>query len=166
MRRLFVSLAALTALSLPASAQLDLSFSPSASSLNFGDTLIFTATLTNTSPVDTISLVGFGGNLFGPDPVGTLTWITDPFESGLPLELAPGETYSAAMSIEAILGGTPGAYTATYSVDGEDPSFNPISASADLTLDVGNLGSAAPEPGTLAFVALAGIAAPLLRRRR
>jgi|GEM_PF-7018941 PEP-CTERM putative exosortase interaction domain len=151
----------------PARAQLlDLTFSPSAATLVLGDVLIFDATLTNTSATETLSLVGFGANLSGPDVPGTLVWDTTDFEAGLPFELEAGGTYTGQMALSVLAGGTPGVYVATYSVDAEDTEFNFLTATADLTVTVNSATAAVPEPGSLALGVLGGAAGLLLSRRR
>jgi hypothetical protein len=117
-----------------------------------GQTLIFDATLTNTSGA-TVYLNSDSASLAGP-----LFLDDGPFFTNFPLSLDPGDSFTGELFDVVVPTGPSslGLYAGTFSIIGGDPSdFTDVIASADFNVFV------TPEPASIVLLS-SGIAALLV----
>jgi len=168
---LLCSVAAVAITATAARAQINVTLTPDTMSGQRGDSLVFSAILTNTSNSTVFlndlffTLTGAAGTYLTPD--------TNVFFANVPGTLDPGQTYDNGMASGGSFFGIniasfapDGTYSGTVTILGgaDQNATGPISAATTFNVTV------APEPGTLGLIVAAGGAGipglVLTRRRR
>jgi PEP-CTERM motif len=143
-----------------AQAQLTLSITPTPIIVAPGQTITFSALLTNTGGVS-LDLTNSFGTFVGPGLNG-ITWDDTTFLNNLPLALASGGTYQENLIATVIGSADPGLYVGEYTVEGTDAMNVTYSGVGQVNATVS---AAIPEPSTLLLCGM-GIAGGSFYRRR
>ena len=150
-------------------AQLTFTLSPATRTVAPSGTVSFTGTLTlSAAATQSYDLIGTSANITGPSN-SALTVDDNDFLNNLPFTLAPGGTYSRAISVSAFFNAPTGLYNLVYQVDGQGTNnAAPASGVGTAAITVSAASAAAPEPGTLFLILGAGgpIFAAVRSRRR